>query len=98
MHLKEGTEVAILVNGEWLASLRKAIVLPDEAGEPVQLMFGKVITWAENIGLWLTPDKTYTDTGIIQMFIPWHFIVTLAVVQEGQKRKFGFSQRSKDSF
>ena len=93
MDLKEGTEVAVLVDGNWLASLRKALALPDEPGEAFQFMFGQIITLTENVGLWLTPDKTYIDTGIIQLFIPWHFVVTVAVIQEGQKTKLGFPQR-----
>ena len=73
-----------------LSTAKVRLVLPEETAEPFHLMFGKTITWTENIGLWLTPDKTYTDTGIAQLFVPWRFIVTIAVVLDGQRSKVGF--------
>jgi len=96
MSIKEGTEAAVLVDGKWLAALRKAVVLPEESDEPFQLMFGKIASCTENIGLWLTPGKPFSDpAGIVQLFIPWHFVVTVAVVQDKERRRLGFGSAAR---
>jgi hypothetical protein len=69
------------------------MALPDEGNEPAQLVFGRTVTLTEGVGIWLIPDKTYTDCGIVQFFIPWQVVLTVAVIEEGRRKQFGFSQR-----
>lgn len=90
MNIKEGTEVAAIVDGGWHSALCEALALSQRDDEPFHLMFGKASEWSENIGLWLTPDTTYTSVGIIQLFVPWTAIRALAIVAEGQTKRLGF--------
>lgn len=89
MNLQEGTEVAVIVDGKWHAALCKALVLFEDTGDPFHLMSGKV-SGSEHVGLWMLPDKTYTNVGLVQLFIPWNAIVTVAVIEEARKEKLGF--------
>jgi len=90
MNLRESSEVAVIVDGKWHAALCKALILSEASGEPYHPMFGKVAGWSEGIGIWLVPEKTYTSAGLSHLFIPWHSIITIAVIEEGQRKKPGF--------
>ena len=92
MDLKEGSDVAVIVDGKWHAALCKSLILPSEASsEPFHTMFGKVSEWSANVGMWLLPERQYANVGLTRLFIPWHSIVSVAVIEEGKRNRPGFA-------
>ena len=90
MNIQEGIDIAVIVDGEWHALLCKALVLfKEETADPVRIMSGKV-SGSEPNGLWMVPETTYSNVGLAQLFIPWHAIVTVAVIDDAHKSKLGF--------
>jgi hypothetical protein len=91
MNLPDGTEVAVIVDGPWHSTLCKALVLFETTDEPFHLMFGRISSWAGNVGLWLIPENRYTNVGLVNLFVPWRAIISVAMIEEGKKKEHGYS-------
>ena len=94
--MQVGRRIALAVDSQWYKTLEDHRFLKGSQIEdhPTDLLVGSVESDDPN-GVWIKPDKRFSDYPAASLFVPWQFIVAAMLLGPDDDTKFlGFHRPS----